>query len=87
MVVWTCRDTDVEKLHFDTRQFNHVIWTQSRDLRQKLTDRIRAMILGARLAWIRAAPHRIPHTFPMREESNAVSDWLLGLDSNQQPSG
>ena len=32
-VVWTCREDDKDKLHFDTRQFNHVIWTMPDDLR------------------------------------------------------
>jgi len=44
IVVWTCRDTDRDNLHFDTRQMNHVIWTDAADLRRKLTDRIRATI-------------------------------------------
>src|SRR2546425_7151655 len=26
-VVWTCREDDVASLHFDTRQYNHVLWT------------------------------------------------------------
>lgn len=49
VVIWTCRDTDVKNLHFDTRQFNHVIWKNPEDLRQQLTDRIRATVTGARL--------------------------------------
>jgi hypothetical protein len=48
-VVWTCREDDRDKLHFDTRQFNHVIWTTPDDLRTQLTDRIRATIPGAKL--------------------------------------
>lgn len=43
-VIWTCRDTDVEKLHFDTRQYNHIIWTDSFDLREKLINRIEATL-------------------------------------------
>ena len=47
-VIWTCREDDKDNLHFDTRQYNHVLWTTSSDLREKLTDRVRATILGAR---------------------------------------
>jgi hypothetical protein len=43
-VIWTCRDTDVEKLHFDTRQYNHIVWTESSDLREKLINRIEATL-------------------------------------------
>lgn len=43
-VIWTCRDTDVEKLHFDTRQYNHIVWTDSFDLREKLINRIEATL-------------------------------------------
>lgn len=48
-VVWTCREDDKEKLHFDTRQYNHILWSTPEELRSKLTDRIRATIRGARL--------------------------------------
>jgi len=44
-VIWTCRDTDIDKLHFDTRQYNHIVWNADRlhDLAEKLAYRIRAM--------------------------------------------
>ncbi len=43
-VIWTCRDSDVEKLHFDTRQYNHIVWANSSDLREKLINRIEATL-------------------------------------------
>jgi nucleoside 2-deoxyribosyltransferase len=43
-VIWTCRDTDVEKLHFDTRQYNHIVWSDSADLKKKLVNRIEATL-------------------------------------------
>jgi hypothetical protein len=49
-VIWTCRDTDYEGLHFDTRQFNHIKWSEPADLRVSLAARIRATIPGAKLA-------------------------------------
>jgi len=43
-VIWSCRLDEVEKAHFDTRQFNHLTWTTPADLREKLRDRIRATL-------------------------------------------
>lgn len=43
-VIWTCRSDDVEKLHFDTRQYNHIVWTDASDLREKLQLRIEASL-------------------------------------------
>jgi hypothetical protein len=31
-VIWTCREDELEKTHFDTRQYNHVIWKDEKDL-------------------------------------------------------
>lgn len=43
-VIWTCRDTDINDLHFDTRQYNHIAWGDPKDLREKLKNRIEATI-------------------------------------------
>ena len=43
-VIWTCREDDFDNTHFDTRQYNHIIWETPQDLREKLADRIRATI-------------------------------------------
>ncbi|HEX7999370.1 MAG TPA: hypothetical protein VF528_13370 [Pyrinomonadaceae bacterium] len=43
-VIWTCREDDVGKLHFDTRQYNHIVWTDASDLREKLMLRIEATL-------------------------------------------
>lgn len=43
-VIWTCRDDESSKLHFDTRQYNHIIWRTPHDLREKLRDRILATV-------------------------------------------
>jgi nucleoside 2-deoxyribosyltransferase len=45
-VIWTCREDDIDKAHFDTRQYNHVTWTDSNDLKTKLINRITASIPG-----------------------------------------
>lgn len=44
-VIRCCRDSEDEtkKLHFDTRQYNHIFWTDPDDLRKKLSNRIRAI--------------------------------------------
>jgi hypothetical protein len=44
-VIWTCREDDRKKVQFDTRQYNHIFWKDPKDLRLKLTDRIKATIL------------------------------------------
>lgn len=41
-VIWMCRQDDFANTHFDTRQYNHIVWTTPQDLREKLADRIRA---------------------------------------------
>lgn len=43
-VIWTCREDQIDQVHFDTRQFNHILWTEPRDLREKLRNRIGAVI-------------------------------------------
>lgn len=48
-VVYCCREDEVSKAHFDTRQFNHVLWNDCAQLRSRLTSRIRATVIGARL--------------------------------------
>jgi len=43
-VVWTCRRDWIEKLHFDTRQFNHILWGDVTELREKLRNRVNGVI-------------------------------------------
>lgn len=43
-VIWSCRSDEIERVHFDTRQYNHVVWTDDADLRIKLEARIRATV-------------------------------------------
>ncbi|HUT31443.1 MAG TPA: hypothetical protein VMX13_16735 [Sedimentisphaerales bacterium] len=46
-VIFTVRKEDVEELkeHFDTRQYNHIVYNSPEDLQKKLYNRIRATIL------------------------------------------
>src|SRR5690606_9512644 len=44
-VIWTCRDDDLQNVHFDTRQYSHVVWQNPEDLRQRLANRIKATVL------------------------------------------
>jgi hypothetical protein len=44
-VIWVCRKNDLENVHFDTRQYNHVIWETEEELITKLEDRIKGTIL------------------------------------------
>ena len=43
-VIWTCREDAISHLHFDTRQYNHIVWKAPDDLRQQLRDSIGAVI-------------------------------------------
>ena len=43
-VVFTCRQDAVESLHFDTNHYNHIVWSDPADLREKLKNRILAAI-------------------------------------------
>ncbi len=48
LVIWTCREDEVDKLHFDTRQYPHILWKDAADLRSKLADRILALTTPSR---------------------------------------
>ena len=43
-VIWMCRADHIEHVHFDTRQFNHITWSTPEELREKLRNRIGAVI-------------------------------------------
>ena len=45
-VIFTCRKDMIDEAHFDTRQFNHILWEPENpeDLRKQLTNRIEAAI-------------------------------------------
>lgn len=43
-VIWCSREDDLENLHFDTRQYNHIVWKNAEDLREQLFNRIKATI-------------------------------------------
>jgi hypothetical protein len=48
-VIWTCRhgtEAELKKwMHFDTRQYNHILWENEDDLYDKLINRIKGTIL------------------------------------------
>ncbi len=43
-VIYTCRKDMVDKLHFDTRQYAHIVWATPEDLCNELKNRIMARI-------------------------------------------
>ena len=43
-VFFTCRENAIDELHFDIRQYNHIVWQTLDDLRNRLTYRIVAVI-------------------------------------------
>lgn len=43
-VIWMCHADHIGHVHFDTRQFNHLVWEKPEDLRTQLRNRIGAVI-------------------------------------------
>ena len=43
-VIYTCREDLVRCLHLDTRQYNHILWKTSAELRESLRNRIRRVM-------------------------------------------
>jgi len=43
-VIWTCHQDCIAHVHFDTRQYNHIVWISPDDLKTKLINRIGATI-------------------------------------------
>ena len=45
-VIWLCRKDELDKAHFDTRQYNFILWEQANlaDLTKALKNRIEATI-------------------------------------------
>jgi nucleoside 2-deoxyribosyltransferase len=43
-VIWCVRKDDLQNVHFDTRQYNHIVWESESELREKLEDFILATI-------------------------------------------
>ena len=43
-VIWCVRKDDLSNVHFDTRQYNHVVWESTQELKEKLYDVICAVI-------------------------------------------
>ena len=44
-VIFTCRNDVIEHVHFNTRQYNHIVWENPIQLRERLTNRI-AKVIG-----------------------------------------
>ena len=43
-VIWCVREDDLKNIHFDTRQYNHIVWKTPEDLKEELYNRICAII-------------------------------------------
>jgi hypothetical protein len=43
-IIWTCSKDSITDLHFDTRQYNHIVWDTPQNLRDLLKARIGAVI-------------------------------------------
>lgn len=43
-VIWTCRNDDLDNLHFDIRQYNCISWNSPAELKERLQRRIEALL-------------------------------------------
>ena len=43
-VIWSVREDDLRNAHFDTRQYNHIVWKDADDLEQQFYNRVSAVI-------------------------------------------
>jgi nucleoside 2-deoxyribosyltransferase len=43
-VIWLCSESDLDKVHFDTRQYNTIVYANADELRSKLQFRIEAIM-------------------------------------------
>jgi len=43
-VIWCVRKDQLDEVHFDTRQYNHIVWETPEELKEKLYQLIRAGI-------------------------------------------
>jgi nucleoside 2-deoxyribosyltransferase len=43
-VIWSVRNDELNKVHFDTRQYNHIVWESVEDLKKQLYNFICAII-------------------------------------------
>lgn len=43
-VIWSCREKDIDNLHFDVRQYNCIDWKDEADLARRLQLRIEAIV-------------------------------------------
>jgi nucleoside 2-deoxyribosyltransferase len=44
-VIWTCKADDFMNVHFDTRQYNHIVWKNESELFDKISSRIKGSVL------------------------------------------
>lgn len=43
-VIFTCHKDEIKNAHFDTRQYNHIVWENDADLKERLVNRIEATL-------------------------------------------
>jgi hypothetical protein len=44
-VIWTVRSDFLSEVHFDTRQYNHIVYTTAEELNERLISRIRSTVI------------------------------------------
>ena len=64
----------MEKLHFDTAHYNHIVWTTPEELREKLKTRILAVIGEGP-----ESPKKHLTTLTEADVEQATLNWLYSL--------
>lgn len=62
-VVWTVREDDLKNVHFDTRQYAHIVWKDERDLERRLYETIVAVIGQGKAPERRHSGIKLPQAF------------------------
>jgi nucleoside 2-deoxyribosyltransferase len=47
-VIWSCKENDFEKVHFDTRQYPHIVWETPEDLVRQLTEKLAYLVAASK---------------------------------------
>jgi hypothetical protein len=37
-VIYTCKKEDIDNAHFDTRQYQHILWSNSEELKEQVKE-------------------------------------------------
>jgi len=50
-VIWAVREDELDKVHFDTRQYSHIVWTNETELQERLYHLVFSVLPEVRGRW------------------------------------